>query len=240
MKGLGASPGVGYAKVFVIEEKPIVIPEETNGIVEENNLFEKALTEVYEETLTLKEKVLLKAGEAAAEIFDAHCCMIMDEGLTVRVRQEISQGMGAAKAVEKILSEFIKIFQEMDNEYISARALDIKDIKERLIRKILNIEVKNVCNFTEPVILVGYDISPSTIAALDLKNVEGLVMEFGRSTSHTSILARTLEIPAVVGVKGLMKNIDTGNWIAIFGNTGEIFIEISKEELQEILEKSDQ
>lgn len=236
MKGLGVSPGFGYAKALVLDERPIIIPEDKNSIEEESNAFEEALKHVYEETLALKDKALVEAGKDAADIFDAHCHMITDEGMNNGVREEISKGMSAAKAVDKILSEFIDIFENMENEYISLRALDIKDIRERLIRRILNIEIENISDLKEPVIIVANDITPSTTAALDFKNVEGLLMEYGGSTSHTAILARTLEIPAVVGVNDLMDNIHSGEYIAIAGDTGEVSKDMSDEELKIFLQ----
>ncbi len=228
MRGFGASKGFCYAKVLLFQEKEIAITGQVKTVAEEMKMFEEALRKVYSETVTLREKTAKEAGEEAAEILDAHCTILMDEGMINPIKEAVSGGMSAAKAVEQILTEYIRAFEAMEDEYLSLRALDIKDIKNRIIRKILHCESTDLSNLPEPTIIAGHDITPSATAGMDVGHVAGLLMEMGGNTSHTAILARTLEIPAIVGVRGLMDNIKTGDTIAFDGSTGEIFTDLTE------------
>lgn len=232
MKGLGVSKGLCYAKVFIYEEKQIVLTDAVKNLEEELHMFQSAIEKVYKETEDLREKAYREAGRDAAEIFDAHCSIIMDEGLHKPIKEAIASGKNAAHAIEETMTQFVDMFAAMDDEYMALRALDIKDIKERLLRKVLCIETPDMTNLPEPCIIVGYDITPSTTAGLDMKNVAGILMELGGNTSHTAILARTLEIPAIVGVKDLMQKIKHGEMIGFDGKNGEIYLHMTKEQIQ--------
>jgi phosphotransferase system enzyme I (PtsI) len=234
MRGLGVSKGLCYEKVVLYKEMPIVITDDVMSEEEENALFDEALQAVYEETVALREKALLEAGEDAAGIFDAHCTILKDDGMILPMKELIREGRNAAGAVDQVLSDYIRIFEEMEDEYLSLRALDIKDIKERLLRKILKLENINLSKLDGPTIIAGHDISPSTTAAMDIRNVAGILMELGGKTSHTAILARTLEIPAIVGIDGLLEELKDGDMVAFDGGTGEIFTSLAEDQIEEL------
>lgn len=239
MRGLGVSSGLCYARVLLFKAKPIVLTVDVKSVEEETKMFEDALMAVYEETEALKNKALCEAGKDMADIFDAHCTILQDEGMILPIKEAIHKGTNAANAVDQVLSDFIRIFEEMEDEYLSLRALDIKDIKERLLRKILHLENIDLSKLSEPTIIAGHDISPSTTAGMDIKNVAGMLMELGGKTSHTAILARTMEIPAIVGVEGLLESLHTGDMVGFDGSTGEIYTNLFGEQMKEFLQKQD-
>lgn len=140
-------------------------------------------------------------------------------------------------AIEKVMNRYIEIFASMQNEYMAQRAADIKDIKGQLQRQIQGIALPDTSELTEPTVIVSEDIPPSVTAGLDFEHVAGMVMEGGGRTSHTAILARTIEIPAAVGVKGILDEVQNGMYLALDGDSGEVFLEPDEETVQEFRRK---
>jgi phosphotransferase system enzyme I (PtsI) len=237
MHGYGVSKGLCYAKVLVLNEEAIAFPVEIGSPAEEERKFLDAQAAVLEETIKLRDKTNETAGVNAADILDVHCSLLKDSGLIEPIKEEIADQTGAALAVEKVMNRVIAQFEAMENEYFAQRALDMKDIKDNLICKILNIKKPDVSSLPEPTIIVGRDIAPSTTAGMDLKMVSGMLMELGGITSHTAILARTLDIPAVVGVSGLLTKVKTGDLIGFDGETGEIFLNLKENEIKSLQKK---
>lgn len=237
MHGYGVSKGLCYAKILVLNEEAIAFPVEIGSPAEEERKFLDAQAAVLEETIKLRDKTNETAGGNAADILDVHCSLLRDSGLIEPIKEEIANQTGAALAVEKVMNGVIAQFEAMENEYFAQRALDMKDIKDNLICKILNIKKPDVSSLPEPTIIVGSDIAPSTTAGMDLKMVSGMLMELGGSTSHTAILARTLDIPAVVGVNGLLAKVKTGDLIGFDGETGEIFLNLKENEIKSLKKK---
>lgn len=237
MHGYGVSKGLCYAKVLVLNEEAIAFPVEIGSPAEEERKFLDAQAAVLEETIKLRDKTNETAGGNAADILDVHCSLLRDSGLIEPIKEEIANQTGAALAVEKVMNGVIAQFEAMENEYFAQRALDMKDIKDNLICKILNIKKPDVSSLPEPTIIVGSDIAPSTTAGMDYKMVSGMLMELGGTTSHTAILARTLDIPAVVGVNGLLTKVKTGDLIGFDGETGEIFLNLKENEIKSLKKK---
>lgn len=237
MHGYGVSKGLCYAKILVLNEEAIAFPVEIGSPAEEERKFLDAQAAVLEETIKLRDKTNETAGGNAADILDVHCSLLRDSGLIEPIKEEIANQTGAALAVEKVMNGVIAQFEAMENEYFAQRALDMKDIKDNLICKILNIKKPDVSSLPEPTIIVGSDIAPSTTAGMDLKMVSGMLMELGGITSHTAILARTLDIPAVVGVNGLLAKVKTGDLIGFDGETGEIFLNLKENEIKSLKKK---
>ncbi|MDD3337365.1 MAG: phosphoenolpyruvate--protein phosphotransferase [Lachnospiraceae bacterium] len=236
MHGQGVSKGLCYAKVHVLEDKPIQFPTEYASAQAEEKKFRDALADVLSETEEMKERALCTVGKEAAEILDAHCSLLKDEGMLDPISESIQDGTNAAQSVENAMNTFIEMFEGMENEYMAQRALDLKDIKDRLIRRILHIKKDDLSNLSEMMILAGEDIAPSITAGMDTEHLAGMLMELGGVTSHTAILARTLDVPAVVGASGLMNEIKTGDMIAFDGETGEIMINPTSEEVKQFQE----
>lgn len=240
MRGQGVSKGLCCAKVLILEEKPIIFPTETESPEIEQKKFLDAQTAILKETEQLRDRAYKTVGEEAAEILDAHCSMLQDEGVLDPVKESIQSGKNAACAVDEVMNLLIEQFEQMENEYFAQRASDLKDIRERLLRKLLHIEKEDLSFLADQTIIAGRDIAPSTTAGMDVQHLAGMLMEFGGTTSHTAILARTLDVPAVVGVTDLTKKIKTGDLIAFDGTTGEVFMNLSAEQIKQFRDKMKQ
>lgn len=240
MQGYGVSKGLCYAKILVVDEEPIVFPTKSGCPEEEEIKFRNAHTAVLAETVSLREKAGRTAGKNAADIIDVHCSLLEDDGLIQPILSEIERGTGAAMAVEQVMSGLIQQFEAMENPYFAQRALDIKDIKQNLVYAILNRKRADISSLSEPVIIAGRDITPSQTAAMDRRMVAGLLMESGGATSHTAILAKTLDIPAIVGVKGLLEKIKTGDMAGLDGETGEVFTDLTENEVAGLKKKTEE
>lgn len=230
MRGTGVSKGLCLAKAIVLNDLPVQMDGVSKGVDEELRLFEEALDGTYAKTERLAKKMRDAIGTDEAAIFEAHCSILKDKELTEPVKENICRGKSAVSAVEEIMNHHIQLFQSMESEYMKQRASDIQDIKVQLQRHILGIELPDLSNLEENVVIISRDIAPSVTAGMDLPHVVGMIMEAGGKTSHTSILARTMEIPAVVGVKGILDAAKSGDLAAADGETGEVLLNPSEEE----------
>lgn len=237
MKGIGVSKGVCLAKALVLKEVPIELDVPSQGKETEEERFQTASRAVLERTEKLAEKARQEIGEEEAAIFEAHISILQDDEVIIPVKEEIASGESAVDAIEKVMNRYIEIFESMQNEYMAQRAADIKDIKGQLQRQIQGIALPDTSELTEPTVIVSEDIPPSVTAGLDFKHVVGMVMEGGGRTSHTAILARTMEIPAAVGVKGILSEVRNGMHLALDGDSGEVFLEPDEETIREFRRK---
>ena len=232
IKGIGVSSGIGIGPVLILKKQEIKVP---NTLVEDSKAeikkFDDALSQVINETNDLYEKTLQEIGAEEAAIFEAHKSILEDEfSLVNPIKERIENDkMNAALAVETQLNEIISMFQNMDDDYMRERAADAKDIKTRLINRILGVEETDLSKLDKKYIIVAEDLTPSNTAKMDAKNVSGIVTQIGGRTSHTAILARILEIPAVVGASEITKACSNEDTILLDGETGEIFINPDKE-----------
>ena len=228
IKGKGISDGIGLGKVVVLKNEDIK-PEKVaiKDIVAEKEIFYKAIHAVETETEDLLEKI----SGTEKEIMQAYLMILQDPTLVEETIKIIEQEKcNAAYATEVGFNAIIQIFEEMDDPYMAARSSDIADMKRKVLAKILNKEEINLSQLPQNTILVTKELATSDTAKLDLKNISGIVTEIGGINSHMSIMARTHEIPAIVGVKQIMQQIKENDFIAINGTTGEIFINPSREE----------
>jgi phosphotransferase system enzyme I (PtsI) len=222
--GKSASFGIGIAKALVLANQDIILETGKGNPSGEILRFDQALAESLSELHDLYQKTLAKLGEDKAQIFEAHTLILQDPELIDSVKEEIQNHHSKASfAVDIVSKRFIEMFEMMDNEYMRERALDIKDVASRIIRKILKIETINISELKEDAILVAFDITPSQMAGLDLKKTLGIITETGGKTSHTAIMARTMELPAVVGLKDATLQIKTGDLLIIDGEAGEVY-----------------
>lgn len=224
MQGTGVSKGLCLAKVMVLKDEEISLSKAPGSVEEETRLFRQAVTYIYEKTKALVGKAEETIGENEAAIFEAHCDILKDSELTAPIEEAIQSGNSAVLAIEETMNYFTGIFEGMENDYMRQRAADIRDIKVQLQRHVLGIETVDLSCLKEPVIIVAKDIAPSVTASMDLEHVAGMVMEGGGPTSHTAILARTMEIPAVVGVHGILEWAKTGDWAAVDGGSGAVVL----------------
>ena len=166
---------------------------------------------------------------------NAYLMILQDPTLTAETERLIQEeGYNAGYAAKVGFETVEEVFKNMDDEYMSARASDIEDMKQRVVNKIINKAEIDLSNLPENTVLVGKDLSTSDTAKLNLKTIAGIIIENGSENSHVSIMARTHEIPAIVGVKGALDSIPNDSDIAINGETGEIFINPSPEEISKL------
>lgn len=234
MKGIGVSEGIGIGKVYIKEELPEIKKQEIFSPKEEIKRFNNCIETVEKELEELYEEKKISLGESEAQIFKAHLMILKDPELLNKVIKNIEdEKVNSEYALKKVIDEFVKLFENMDNEYFRERALDIKDIGRRITKHLLNLETKNLSDLEKGTIVVAKDLTPSDTAGLIKENIEGIITEEGGKTSHSAIIANTLGIPAVMGVKNIIKEIKNNEEIIIDGKTGEVSLKPSKEKIDE-------
>ena len=229
--GTGASPGIALGKALVIEHSELVIEKKTiENIDEEIQKLESAVKVSKEELTKVKEKALAELGEHEAEIFEAHLLVLEDPELIGSAISKIrDEKVNADYALNEIKEMFVAMFESMDNEYMRERAADIKDVTNRVLRHILGIKVVDLAGLDEEVVLIAHDLTPSDTATMNKNMVLGFLTDIGGRTSHTAIMARTLEIAAVVGLNDITKKVKDGDYIVFNGDTGEVRVNPDEE-----------
>ena len=230
-KGTGASPGIALGKALVIEHSELVIEKKTiENIDKEIQKLESAVKVSKEELTKVKEKALAELGEHEAEIFEAHLLVLEDPELIGSAISKIrNEKVNADYALNEIKEIFVAMFESMDNEYMRERAADIKDVTNRVLRHILGIKVVDLAELDEEVVLIAHDLTPSDTATMNKNMVLGFLTDIGGRTSHTAIMARTLEIAAVVGLNDITKKVKDGDYIVFNGDTGEVIVNPDEE-----------
>lgn len=230
-KGTGASPGIALGRALVIEHSELVIEKKTiENIDEEIQKLESAVKVSKEELTKVKEKALAELGEHEAEIFEAHLLVLEDPELIGSAISKIrDEKVNADYALNEIKEIFVAMFESMDNEYMRERAADIKDVTNRVLRHILGIKVVDLAELDEEVVLIAHDLTPSDTATMNKNMVLGFLTDIGGRTSHTAIMARTLEIAAVVGLNDITKKVKDGDYIVFNGDTGEVIVNPDEE-----------
>ena len=230
-KGTGASPGIALGRALVIEHSELVIEKKTiENIDEEIQKLESAVKVSKEELTKVKEKALAELGEHEAEIFEAHLLVLEDPELIGSAISKLrDEKVNADYALNEIKEIFVAMFESMDNEYMRERAADIKDVTNRVLRHILGIKVVDLAGLDEEVVLIAHDLTPSDTATMNKNMVLGFLTDIGGRTSHTAIMARTLEIAAVVGLNDITKKVKDGDYIVFNGDTGEVIVNPDEE-----------
>ena len=176
--------------------------------------------------IAIREKVKEKMGEDKAAIFDGHIMLLEDEDLKMEVEDKIKgENSPAAKALDEGINEYCEMISQLDDPYLRERAADLKDVGKRWIKNVLGMKMKDLSNLEKDTIVVTYDLTPSDTAQLDLENCIGFITEVGGKTSHSAIMARSLELPAIVGVKDVLAEIFEGQPLIMDGEKGDIIVE---------------
>lgn len=232
VKGKGVSKGIGIGHTKVLKNEEVKLTDfKVEDKENELSYFKKCLNNVIEDT----REVLEKLSGTEADIMNAYLMILQDPTLTEETERLIQEdGYNAGYAAKVGFETVEEVFKNMDDEYMSARASDIEDMKNKVINKIINKAELDLSNLPEKTILVGKDLSTSDTAKLNLNSVAGIIIENGSENSHVSIMARTHEIPAIVGAKGALDSINNDSYIAINGATGEIFLEPTEEEIAKL------
>ena len=230
--GKGISDGIGLGKAVILEENGLKIEKQKiENISAEKQQIYDAVKEVESEI----EKLIQNIDGTEKEIMQAYLMILQDPSLIQETIKIIEQEKcNSAYAVENGLNQIIKTFEEMDDPYMAARSRDIEDMKKRILAKLLKIEEIDLSKLPENTILVAKELSTSDSAKMNLKNISGIITEIGGVNSHMAIIARTNEIPAIVGIRHIFENIKENDFIALNGATGEIFLNPTQEKIEEL------
>lgn len=228
LKGIAAAPGITIGKAFKIGMEEFVIaklPIEEKDIPTQIQLFEEALIQTRKEILELQKKISADMGQAEAKIFDAHLLVLEDrmliEEVILRLKKE---RLNVAYIFSEVLKKYIDVFSKVEDEYLKERTADINDVGKRILRNLLGKKRSVFDDLEEKVIVVAHDISPSDTATMHKQSVSAFVTDIGGKTSHTAIMAKSLEIPAVVGIEEATAKIKTGDLLIVDGNMGIVII----------------
>ncbi len=218
-KGTGASSGIGLGTAVVVEEAELVIRKEVVGNPEaELERFKGALEQSLRETEILAEDLATRVGEKEAEILQGHMMLLSDPMLTGEIEAAIkNEAVNSEYAIETVCNTYADPFASMGDELMPHRATDMRE-RTRMQKVLLGIQSVDIASLPEGSILVAKDLTPSMTAGINPENVVGIVTELGGRTSHSAILARALEIPAVVAVNGLMEQVQKGDFVVLDGD----------------------
>ena len=240
-KGIAASKGYAIGKVFLQEHEEIVVTDAKVADVEaEKERMQKALDESRVQLEGIKAKALEEMGAEKAEVFEAHITLLDDPEFTGAMIMEIeNNSVNALKAVESVTNTFVAIFESMDDAYMRERAADIKDVSKRILANLSGIGADAFAITEANTVVVAHDLTPSDTAQLDRSKVVGFITNIGGRTSHAAIMARTLEIPAVLGLGDITDCVKTGDTVIVDGITGDVIINPSEEVLAEYQAKKE-
>ncbi|MFF2887214.1 phosphoenolpyruvate--protein phosphotransferase [Paenibacillus sp. NPDC057967] len=242
LQGIKASPGMAVAPILIYRNSQPVIEETTiTDTKSEIERLQAALRETRAELEQLRDSVKAKLGEEKAEIFEGHLMILEDPDLIDAVIEAIqNESVNAEYAVHTASSSFIEVLKQMDDEYLRERAADVRDVSGKLIGRLSGVTQTDLSQLTEPCIIVANDLAPSDTAKLDIGVVKGFITEIGSRTSHSAIMARSLGIPAIVGVGALSDDIQTGALALLDATNGTVTINPSEQQQQDFTGKKEQ
>lgn len=234
-KGTNASAGIGIGKAAVIKEVEMVIrPDKVASVEAEVQRFRGALADTVAQTTVLRDDLATKVGEKEAEIMNGHLMLLADPMLTSGIEDAIKKdGVCSEYAIETTCTTYADMFAAMDDELMQQRATDMRDIKTRMQQTLQGIKPVDIASLPEGSIIVAKDLTPSMTAGINPANVTGIVTELGGKTSHSAILARALEIPAVVAVSGVLDKVQDGDSMVVDGSEGVVIVNPTGEETAE-------
>jgi len=242
IKGIAASSGISIGKAFRLVEPVLSFEEKTvENPDAEIERFRQAVEKAKKELNILKSQTEKRLGKEQGAIFEAHLLVLSDPEFVGAVEEKIKSERKNAEAVlDETAKGFIHILEKLDNEYMRERTADIRDVTKRLMAYLLDVSVPNPGLISEEVIIVAKDLTPSDTAQLDRKFVKGFTTDIGGRTSHSAIMARSLEIPAVVGTKTATETIQDGDLLILDGLSGEVYVNPTEELLAAYKEKQKQ
>ncbi len=233
ISGIPASPGIAFGKALLLKEEEIVLNQSPISDVEsEIQRFYDARSKSAEQLETIKDKARETFGEEKEAIFEGHIMLLEDEELEDEIITFIKDNNASADlAIYSIIEEQATTLESLDDEYLKERATDIRDIGSRFVKNALGINVVSLSSINEEVILVANDLTPSETAQINLDYVLGFITDIGGRTSHTSIMARSLELPAIVGTNDITQQVQNGDMLVLDAINNQIVINPSDAEL---------
>lgn len=228
LQGIAASKGIAYGRVFLYLQSELEIPRYTvdpDKRMAEIARFEQALVTTRQQIAALQAQVEKNIGEEEALIFDAHQMVLEDQALiSETIRDFRASGLNIETCFNAVAQRYVQAFAEIDDEYLRERAADIKDVAKRVLHVLLGQKGTSLSNLIDQRIVVAHDISPSEAAGVDRSSALAVATELGSRTSHAVIVARSMKIPAVVGVEGLAAQVKNGAWMIVDGYDGVVII----------------
>ncbi len=228
VQGIAASQGIAYGQIFVYVQSDVEVPSyqvEPEKRIDEVARFDRALVVTRQQITKIKNEVERNIGPEEAAIFDAHLMVLEDEALIGEtIREFESTGRNIETCFHKISSRYVQAFSEIDDEYLKERAGDLRDVAQRVLHNLLGQAETSLNRLADQRIVVASDISPSESATLDRSAALALVMNTGSRTSHAVIVARSMKIPSVVGVRNLTQRVNNGDWAIVDGYDGVIIL----------------
>ncbi len=242
LKGIAASQGISFAKAYIFVEPELKVAErKIQNTDEEVAKFDAAVEVSKKELGIIKDKALENLGADKAAIFEAHLLILDDPEFMGTVRTDIiSKEINAEYALKETSDMFVSMFESMDNDYMRERAADIRDVSKRVMAHILGVALPNPSLIDEEVIVIAEDLTPSDTAQLNKKYVKGFATNIGGRTSHSAIMARSLEIPAVVGTGNITTQVNNGDALIIDGLEGNVIVNPTDEVIAEFKNKAEQ
>jgi phosphoenolpyruvate-protein phosphotransferase (PTS system enzyme I) len=226
--GIAAAPGIVIGRAVVKREEAVRTERRTidqESITSEVARFRESVKAADRDLEAIKEKARREMGDKEAGIFEAHQLLLQDPEFVGAIETKIEQErINAEAALEDVRDHFVSVFESMDNEYMRERAADLRDVSQRLLKKLLGVEERFEADDAEPIVLVVHDLTPSDTAQLDREKVKGFVTNIGGRTSHSAIMARTMEIPAVVGLSDITEQLQTGDLVIVDGLEGTVHL----------------
>ncbi|CAC6091557.1 Phosphoenolpyruvate-protein phosphotransferase of PTS system [Staphylococcus aureus] len=234
IKGIAASDGVAIAKAYLLVEPDLTFDknEKVTDVEGEVAKFNSAIEASKVELTKIRNNAEVQLGADKAAIFDAHLLVLDDPELIQPIQDKIkNENANAATALTDVTTQFFTIFESMDNEYMKERAADIRDVSKRVLSHILGVELPNPSMIDESVVIVGNDLTPSDTSQLNKEFVQGFATNIGGRTSHSAIMSRSLEIPAIVGTKSITQEVKQGDMIIVDGLNGDVIVNPTEDEL---------
>ncbi|HDR0626331.1 phosphoenolpyruvate-protein phosphotransferase PtsI [Pasteurella multocida] len=235
ISGIPASPGIVFGKALVLKEEKIVLDMQKiseSQIDSEIARFYQGRNSAVEQLSAIRDRAAKTLGEEKAAIFEGHLMILEDEELEEEIIDYLrTNKVNAGVAASKIIDQQVTMLSEIDDEYLRERAGDIRDIGNRLIKNILGMHIVDLGDINEEAILVAYDLTPSETAQLNLDKVLGFITDIGGRTSHTSIMARSLELPAIVGTNDVTSQVNTGDYLILDAVNNEVYVNPSQDEI---------
>jgi phosphoenolpyruvate-protein phosphotransferase (PTS system enzyme I) len=224
--GKPASNGIAIAKAYRLIEPDLTVNKTSIEKVEEEvSRFRSAVEQAKEELEAIRDHAKEHLGEDKADIFEAHILVLSDPELLTAIEDKISsESVNAEFALKEVSDMFVTMFEQMDNAYMKERAADIRDVTKRVLSHLLGVQLPNPSLISEEVIIIAEDLAPSDTAQLNKTYVKAFTTDIGGKTSHTAIMARSMEIPAVVGTKTATKEIEHGDLVIVDGIKGEVHV----------------
>ncbi|NGZ73742.1 phosphoenolpyruvate--protein phosphotransferase [Saccharibacillus alkalitolerans] len=239
ISGIAASAGIAIAKAFRLEHPDYTVTQKTVKNAEaEVAKLDDALAKSQVELERIKERTLQELGAQKAEIFESHLLILNDPELISPVKDMImNDQVNADYALNETSKQFVSMFENMKSAYLQERAADMRDVTKRILGHLLGLNVQNPAEISEEVIVIAEDLTPSDTAQLNRKYVKGFTTNIGGRTSHSAIMARSLEIPAIVGTKNVMEQVQPGDMVIVDGLEGNVIVNPSEEVIAEYREK---